>query len=213
MTTAIVATQEQKEALLTERELREYRVYQRLNRPPMAPSTQAQLFQLFLNGNGCEEIVRLNPNGFALGAVVRARIENDWDLKRQEHQEQLMLRVRERVQQVTLETIERVSNEMAASNKLINDKVKKFLQTGDPAELNGTSIGNVRHLKEMVEMLQKLTGQDAKKTQTVGGTIEHRHTVEATPASALPVLPAGRPVDPKVAASALEVIHKSRGGK
>jgi hypothetical protein len=209
-------TQEQKEALLTERELREYRIYMRLQQPPMAPSTQARFFALFLNGLNCEEIHRLNPNGFSLGAIVRARLENDWDLKRLEHQEQLMARVRERVQQVTLETVERIANELAASNKLVNDKVLKYLQTGDPAELAGTNIGSVRHLKEMVELLAKLTGQDAKKTQ-VGGTVEHRHTIAqeapAQQAVSMPVLPVGKPMDPQVVADALDAIYRHRGGK
>lgn len=205
-------TQEQKEALLTERELREYRVYLRLNQPPMAPSAQMAFFQVFLNGQNCEEIHRLNPNGFSLGAMVRARIENDWDQRRIEHQELLMARVRERVQQVTLETVERVANELAASNKFVTDKVLRYLQTGDVNELVGTSVGSMKHLREMVELLQKLTGQDAKKNQTqIGGVVEHRHVVEGQPT--MPALPVGKPVPPKLAASALAEIHKSRGGK
>jgi hypothetical protein len=212
--TAIVLTQADKEALLTERELREYRIYMRLQQPPMAQSTQAGFFNLFLQGNNCEEIQRLNPNGFSLGAIVRARIDNDWDLKLQEHQQQLMTKVRERVQQVTLETVERIANEMAASNRLVNDRVKKFLQTGDVVELQGTSVGSVKHLKEMVEMLAKLTGQDSKKTTQVGGTVEHRHVMETAPVNPalLPELPVGKPLPPQTAAKALEIIHKSRQG-
>jgi hypothetical protein len=210
----IVLSQADKEQLLTERELREYRIYLRLNQPPMAPSTQAQFYNLFLQGNNCEEIQRLNPNGFSLGAIVRARMEGDWDLRRREYQRQLMDSARERVQQVTLETVDRLANELAASNKLINDRVKKFLQTGDPAELQGTSVGSIRHLKEAVEMLQKLTGQDVKKQQ-VGGTVEHRHVVEGGPGTVgIAVPPVGKPLPAQTAAQALEIIHKNRqGGK
>lgn len=207
-------TQEQKEALLTERELAAYRGFVRLNQPPMASSAQTKFFQVFLAGHNCEEIHRLNPNGFSLGAIVRARVENDWDERRREHQETLMSRVRERVQQITLETVERVANEMAASNKLINDRVLRYLQSGDEAELAGSGVGSMKHLKEMVELLQKLTGQDSKKQ--VGGTVEHRHVVAAAPASpvveALPIIPAGKPLPPQTAATALEVIHRNRQG-
>ncbi len=212
--TAIVLSQADKEALLTERELREYKIYMRLNQPPMAQSTQGQFYNLFIQGNNCEEIVRLNPNGFSLGAITRARIDNDWDMKRNDYQAELMAKVRERVQQVTLETVDRIANELAASNKLTNDRVKKFLQTGDPAELQGTSVGSLRHLKEAVELLQKLTGQDVKKQQTqVGGMVEHRHVVEPAGTIALPDAPAGKPLPPQTAAQALEIIYKNRQGQ
>lgn len=214
MEQSLALTLDQKKELLTERELREYQIYMRLGQPPMAKSTQAQFFALFLNGDNCEGIVRLNPNGFSLGAVVRARIENDWDMKRREHQANLLQKSREKVQQIVLETVERVSNELAASNKLINDRAKKFLQTGDPAELAGTGIGSQKHLKDSVELLQKLTGQDVKKQQTqVDGFVEHRHVHEQATPTDLPVLPAGKPVAPEDAARALEVIRKNRQGK
>jgi hypothetical protein len=208
-TDSLALSQEDKESLLTERELREYRIFMRLKQPPMAPSTQEQFYQLFIQGNNCEEIHRLNPHGFSLGAIVRARIENDWDQKYREHQGNLIMKARERVQQVTLETVDRVANELAASNKLINDKVKRFLQSGDPNELQGTGVGSQRHLKDAVELLQKLTGQDKK--QQVTGTVEHRHVVEAG-AIALPAIPVGKPLLPSTAASVLQAIQKGRQG-
>lgn len=174
----------------------------------MAPSTAAQFFQVFLNGSNCEAIHKLNPNGFSLGAIVRARIEGNWDELRLEHQQTLMARVRERVQQVTLETVERVANEMAASNKLINDKVLRYLQTGNVEELAGTSVGTVKHLMQMVEMLQELTGANKeKKVISTTVTVTPSQSSQATP---LPVIPAGKPLPAQTAASALEAIHKNR---
>jgi hypothetical protein len=216
-TQSLALSQQEKETRLTERELREYRIYMRLNQPSMAKSTQEQFFNLFLTGVNCEEIVKLNPGGFSLGAIVRARIENDWDEKRQEHQITLMERARERIQQVTLETVERILLEISASNKLTTDKVLKFIQTGDEKELDGTSVGNIRHLKEMVEMLQKLTGQDVKKQQqNVSGTVVHNHVVASqpsVPSSELPVLPSGKPIAPGDAANVLELIRRNRQAK
>lgn len=176
----------------------------------MAASKAAEFFQVFLNGKNCEEIHRLNPNGFSLGAIVRARLEGDWDELRREHQELLMVRVRERVQQVTLETVERVANEMSASNKLVNDKIMRYLQTGDEHELAGLAIGSVKHLKDMVELLQELTGANKEKkvvttTVTVNGSAS-----QATTTNALPVVPAGKPLPAQTAAAALEAIHKNR---
>lgn len=211
-TEAIVLSQADKEALLTERELREYRIYMRLNQPPMAPSTQDKFFNLFVHGINCEEIVKVNPNGFSLGAIVRARVENNWDEKRLEHQRNLLAKSRENVQQTLLETVEQLTLEMKVYNKLKREKLLRYLQTGDEGELAGVGIGSTKHLKEVAEALLKLTGQDTKK-QEIGGTVEHRHVVEtkSVPAT-LPALPIGQPVSPQTAAQALQVIHKKRNG-
>jgi hypothetical protein len=214
---AIVLSQADKEARLTERELREYRIFMRLNQPPMAPSTQEKFFQLFLSGINCEEIVRINPGGFSLGAIVRARIENNWDEKRLEHQRNLVATMRGNVQQTILETVEQLTLEMKVYNKLKRDKLLRYLQTGDEKELEGLSIGSTKTLKDVAEALLKLTGQDGEKKTMIGGTVEHRHVVqqgaENAAVSALPVLPAGKQPSTDTAAQALEVIHRSRGGR
>lgn len=199
-------------ALLSPREQREYQIYMRLRQPPMAVSTALQFFQLFLNGSSCEDIVRLNPNGFSLGAIVRARLENNWDQYLAEHKIELMAKIRDRVQQVTFETVDRLTLEMAASNKLTTDAVKKYLQTGDVAELKNTGVGSIRHLKDAIEMLQKLTGQDQPKRPNSMPEPQAPRvtTVEAT---VLPAVPLAKPLPPQTAASALEIIHKSRQPK
>lgn len=197
---ALVLTQVQRLARLTERERLAYDVYVEVRRPALAVSTAGQFFQLFLNGCSCEEIVRLNP-GFPLGAVVQARIDCNWDQLHDEHRSSMMDRVRERVQQVSLETIERLANEMSASNKLTNDRVLKYLQTGDVQELAGTSIGGIQHLQRTLEMLMKLTGQDTKGAPALPSPAQ-------TPD--LPVPEAGKPLPPASAAASLDIILKSR---
>lgn len=217
MAQELALSQEQKEARLTSRELAAYQAYAKLGQPPMAQSTQAAFFQLFLSGINCEEIVRLNPSGFSLGAIVRARIENNWDEKRLEHQRNLVETVRGNVQQTILETVEQLTLEMKVYNKLKRDKLLKYLQTGDEKHLEGLSIGSTKALKDVAEALLKLTGQDGEKKTMIGGSIEHRHVVEPAAQVAaeavIPALPVGKPVPAETAAKALEAIHRSRGGK
>lgn len=169
-----IQTVDEKLSLLTFKESEAYKFYVKQNKPPMAESTQGGFYALFAQGMSCEEIQRLNPNGFSLGAIVRARLDNNWDDKLIQHQVSLAENARTRLQQIQLETVERLALELAASNKLVSDKVKKFIQTGDVAEIAGMGIGSQRHLKEAIEMLQKLTGQGEKKT--VSGVIEHKHS-------------------------------------
>lgn len=209
--TQIVLNQAEKEALLSERELQAYKIYMRLNQPPMAQSVQKQFFALFIQGSDCEDIFRLNPNGFSFGAIVRARVENDWDAKLQNHQASLQAKMRTRVQQVTLETVDRLVLELAASNQIVADKIKRYLMSGDEAHLEGTGVGSLKHLAAVVTILQTLTGQDVKK---VGGSIEHHHTVApaATTVEATVIPAAGKPLPAESAAQALAAIHKARQG-
>jgi hypothetical protein len=203
-------TQAEKEALLSPRELREYQIYMRLRQPPMAQSTQLQFFQLFLNASSCEEIVRLNPGGFSLGAIVRARLENNWDELLAQHRAELMYKIKDRVQQVSLETVNRLCDELAASNKLNVDKVKKFLQTGDPEELKGTDVGSMKHMEKMIEGLAKLLGTDQPKKPGPTVNVNIGATGAIVDGKVLPSVPAGKPLPAQTAASALEIIHRSR---
>src|SRR5690606_40658235 len=42
----------------------------------------------------------------------------------------------------------------------ISDRALKFIQTGNEAELAGTGIGTAKHLREMTDLLLRLSGQD-----------------------------------------------------
>lgn len=206
-------TEAEKMAKLTERERTAYEQYLKLNRPPLGDSVQLQFFQLFLNGLSCIEIAQRN-RGYPLGSIVRCRIENDWDQQLIDHRAQLMDRVRERVQQIQMETVERISHELAASNKLIGEKALRYLQTGDTTELAGTSIGGLKHLKELMAILMALTGQDNPKNQqppiNINVNTEAPKEKEIGSATTLPALPAGKPLTPADAALALQAINKNR---
>lgn len=202
---SLILSQEQKEAKLTERELREYRIYMRLKQPPMAESTQKAFFELFQNGINCEEVHKLNPHGFSLGAIVRARIENDWDIKREEHQRRLLEATRPALQQTQLEVVDALRLELVASMKYRRDKILRYMQTGDENEIVGLGIGTLKHMKEVAQVLLPLTGQDAKKSK-VEGVIEHRHSTTDQPA----IPAAAKPVASDSAAGWLEVIRKNR---
>lgn len=153
--------------------------------PALSPQFQAQLFELFLNGSSCEEIVKLNP-GLQLGSVVAARIRGNWDERRDEHLNKLLEGIRERVQQVTLETVEVMADTLAVANKMHAKKLKKYLQTGNPEDLKGIDFTptSMRQYKDVVDLLMKLTGQD--KQQKVSGEI--KHTVDTpVPVAAVPI--------------------------
>lgn len=133
------------------------------------------MYELYIAGYDCEEISRLNP-AFGLGIIVRARVDFDWDLKRQEYLDDLFFKIKEKAQQNQLEAIDFAANGMAVYRKMWNDKFKKFLQTGKEEDLGDFKNISFKTYKEFVELALKLTGQDAKKQ--VSGEVIHTHKVE-----------------------------------
>ena len=151
---------------LSPEERKAFKLYVQKGDPPLAVGVQAQLYALYLNGSSCEDIVKLNPN-FSLGMIVRAKIEGLWDDRRDTHLQTLFESVRERVQQVQMESVMFSADLLASANKMFGDKLKKYIQTGDERELGTLKIDSLKQYRDAVELLLKLTGQD-KKVEVTG---------------------------------------------
>ncbi len=158
------------EMRLSARELLAYRSWSAMAQPKLSPDNQARFFALFLKGETVEEIVRLN-RGYSLGQVTQARVDGDWDARRDSYLQDLLENTRSIVQQTALESIKFVADIMAAAHKKHGEAARKYIQTGDEAALTGFAIEGLKEYKTAVETLQKLTGQDAK-TQ-----VKHEHTI------------------------------------
>ena len=196
------------EEFLTPRELSAYRVYMKLGQPPMSPSLQAELYNLFVQGYSCESIAQLNHQfgSASLGMIVRARVENDWDRKRAEYLEDLMGGVHLRLRQITSESFNFVSDLLAAAHKYHGEKIRRFIQKGDLSETeNAIFTENISSYTKLIELILKLSGQDNNKRQTIGGVVEHKHILEA-----LPVTSSNRPMTTEEASLVLKAIE---GGK
>jgi hypothetical protein len=183
------------EKTLTKRERDEYVKYVNANKPPLSPKTSAELYGLFLAGSSCEEIARLNP-GLGLGIIVKARIDFDWDGKKEEYINNLFSTIKEKTTQTQLEAIEFSATSMAVFHKLWNTRFKKFLQTGDESELGDLKNMSFKVYKEISEGLLKLTGQD-KKQQVISGEVVHK-------------IEDGKTLAPSDAANILKIIDGSK---
>ena len=205
---ALVAVEEptltDAERRLTPRELGAYQFTIRHRMAKLSPDLQARLFALFIQGTDCVEIARLNP-GITLGQIVEARVEGHWDEKRQEHLESLLGETRTRLQQITMESVEFLTNQIAAAHRLHGDKIKRYLQTGNPDDLGAFSIHGFKAYREAIELLKTLSGQDAKK---VSGEIKHIHE-SASPGIPIPAV--NRAMTPDEARATIKGVL-SRGG-
>lgn len=173
---------ERASASLSSRELHAYKVWCGSDKPPLAPSLNAKLFQLYLNGKDCEEIRRLNPQ-LSLGEVAAAKVAGDWEERRQAHLERLLDETTTRVKQATLETADFVCDLLAVASREHGDRLRRYIQTGDPGELGDFRIQSLPALKTAIETLQKLTGQDRQQQLKVTGEVVHRRGEAQKPTS------------------------------
>ena len=190
---------------LSKDELEAYNKYMDSGKPPLSPSVEAQLYQLYLHGKSCTEIARLNPN-FTLGMIVRAKVEHFWDHKRDAHIGDMLDSVKENVRQTQLESINFACDLLTATHKYQGDKLKRYIQTGNPEEL--ASLGNnlsFKTYKEAVQLLLQLTGQDGKSGEKkVTGEIVHK--VEAPGAEGVTIEAEKVGLTPRQAAKILEAL-------
>lgn len=198
------------EKALTPKEKEAYLKYVEANKPPLAASTAANFFALFLQGHTCEEIAKLNP-AFGLGIIVKARVDHSWDLARDENLENLMTNIRQVAQQKQLASIRFVTDAMAAFEKLAGEKFQRYIQTGDSAQLGEWKDMSLKQYKELLELLLKLTGQEGNTTKKVTGDVLHRHVVEE---AAQPITQRGdRPMTVVEADSLLKRLDDGLKGK
>jgi hypothetical protein len=124
----------------------------------LSPAASAQFIGLFLQGYTCEQIAEQN-SGFgltALGLIVRARIEYDWDSKREEYTKTLIENTRQAVEKTKLESIQFAADGMAVFHKLVGNRYRRFLQTGDETEL-GDFRPTFKNYREFIELMESLS--------------------------------------------------------
>lgn len=172
----------------------------------LSPATAAQFFSLFLQGYGTEEISRQNPGlgVIGLGLIVRARIEFDWDGEREKHARDLMSATRLALEKATLDGIQFASDGMAVFHRLVGDRFRKYLQTGDPEHLGDLKDMSLRTYRAFVELLKELSAPpDASKDRkSVAVAVVQTGSSPTAPAQF-----AGA-VTPETAAALLEALNQ-----
>jgi hypothetical protein len=161
---------------------------------PLAPGIQAGMFELYLNGTSLAQIRATFPQ-FGLGQIVHAAVDGRWNEHRAGYITALMSRAKDRAVQVAAESVNFISDAMAAAHKLHGAAFKKFLASGDPNDLGAFGVGSPKQYRDWVETLMKVTGQDGQRR--VAGTVKHEHVVRTIPTAPPP------PVQPATAVAAL----------
>ena len=131
----------------------------------LASSTAEKFFSLYIHGYNCKEIHEINSS-FPIGMIIHAKVKFRWDQRRDEHVQELMGRVREKVMLTQLESAHYLTDVLSAVHKLHGQKVKKFMQTGNEEDLKGVDLGTQYNYARTFDMISKLTGQTKDKNVT-----------------------------------------------
>lgn len=194
---------------LTTREKEAYEKYVNKEGHALAPKTAVELYQLFLVGYNCEEIHRLN-NALDLGLIVKARIDYNWDLKKQEYMDSLLTGVNEKVKKAQVEAVDFSTNLMSVYHKMWNDKFKKYLQSGKEEDLGDFRNITYKNYKDNIEMMMKLTGQDVTTKSNVSGEIIHTHKTEGKDVIDAQAIDINKPISPDDASSLLKMLDPKK---
>lgn len=149
-----------------ERELEILTNYKKIGIRPMSPALVAQFYELFLENYSCFEIARLNK-GISEGDVLFAAEKFEWHRRRDEYAKGLQDQVSQKVAKQELESIVHLTNLLSVTHKQHNEQMVKYLQTGKKEDLPENSINSLKSYKDVIDLLQKITGKDKITKQEI----------------------------------------------
>lgn len=162
--------------ILNKTELEAFQEWEASEDAPLSPIAGARLYDRFLHGSSCVEIASLNP-GISLGQIVQARLVQEWDRRRDEYVDDLMKVTEQKHKQVALETINFVSDLLSANNTRFNNKIQKYLKSGQEKDLEDLAM-DLKGFKEMAALHHKLLASQTEKRTVVSGEVVHTHRQE-----------------------------------
>lgn len=166
-----------------------YDEYLASGQPPLSVRTALELYSLFLQGYSTAEIAKTYPT-LGHGIIVRARVDYCWDEHKAAYITHLMASAQDTMLKTQLEAVRFATDGMAVYHKMVGDRFKRYLRSGNDSDLGDFKEMSFRTYRDMVALALQLTGQDDKKkvTTAVGGEITHRHElVPSEPEKALDV--------------------------
>lgn len=149
----------------------------------------------------------------ALGLIARARIEYDWDTERDRYVRNLMSGVRSSIEKATMEGIQFATDGMAVFHRLAGNRFRRYLQTGDDNELGDFKDMSFKTYRDLVSLLQTLTGKEAPQPQKmpIAEIVVRNETPQPQGSTPELTLHDDRPVSAAEAAAMLQLFSGEKG--
>jgi hypothetical protein len=153
---------------LDQREMGAYKHVLNTRQAEIAEDTAERMYEMYLTGKTCEDIRKANK-GYSLGQIVACRIKYGWDVRVAQYKEALQVAVPDRAIQTSLETVDFVSKLLTVNRMRMEEAIDRYMLSRNEDDLKGVILAkNAKELKELVELLMKMTGQDKKRIEFSG---------------------------------------------
>lgn len=162
-------------SVLNGRELKLYQDQEPNGFKPVAVSLASSLYQLFLEGYSCKQISE-QGKGLSEADILNLRIKYKWDEAREEYARSLQDQVQGKLMKAKMEAVEFLTNQLAAIHKSSRDQTLKYLMTGNPDDMP-EELGKLGGYKQIIEVLQKVTGEDKVSKVKVDGNVNQNINV------------------------------------
>lgn len=149
-------------------EVLEYEKQCRSGKPDLSLDVNKRLYELFLNGMSLANMIELNP-GFTQGMLLKARVDGRWDERRDAYLGELLGGVPARVKQMAAEALGFMTLQLSVAHKMHGEKMRRYLQTGDPKDLGELVPSSFRDYKSVIESITRLL--DAGKPKGGEGSV------------------------------------------
>lgn len=133
---------------------------------PVGATLAAQMMALYIEGYSCASIAKSNPP-FTETDILYCRRKYDWDSQKDRYMDELASRTRERLLKHKLEAIEFITNQLSVVHKSENEKMMRYMQTGKEEDKPETFITGSTSYKTLIEILQKITGEERVTKQEI----------------------------------------------
>jgi hypothetical protein len=165
---------------LSELENKAFMEWRAVGGNPLPLAAALKLYELFLNFYSLDEIHRINGKKIPLGQIVDARVRFEWDKRRKEQLDSMYSTIEQKVVKVKNEAVVHLTDLLSAAHKIWGDKIRLFLQDGDPAALGDLNLVSFKNYKELVSLLKEMT--DKKEPATVSKVlVDHTHSIKESP--------------------------------
>lgn len=149
---------------LTEEEANSLVRYNNAGRPGVSKINVDALQTLFNVGYTCHEIHAQFPE-YPIGAILLARVQNNWDKQKDEYRKSLELEIVGAVKNARVESVKMIADLIAATNVSWKNQLMKYLANPDKEKAPEFLPKSMSQYGSLATLLKELTEVDAKNNK------------------------------------------------
>jgi hypothetical protein len=133
--------------------------------PGLSTTDTLKTFAAFLDNLSCKDIVEMYPS-LNMGAVLKTRVQDEWDIKKKEFLDQLYVQAMDSARKAHLDGLNFVSAIAGVFHKKYSPMIKKYYLTGDTDDLGELKDLKFKDYKGVMELHLKMVSLEKTSSLT-----------------------------------------------